>query len=86
MNKRLAKVREDIIKNRERKKELDEHYRVLLRLQRQLEDEEIIATVRANTEKGMDVIETVRLIEQLKKDQEKEHVYYPTESEVILDE
>ena len=69
-NKRLVRVKEDIKKTKKKINEAQEHLKVLLALQRQIENDEIIAVLRAETEKGGDVIETLRKLEAMKRMQE----------------
>ena len=88
MNKRLEKVREDIRKHKERKREIETRLRELLALQHQLEDEEIVAYIRSHTEKGGDVMETLRKVSEMKRELEKEHIVFDDDEvkEVDIDD
>lgn len=88
MNKRLEKVREDIRKHKERKREIETRLRELLALQHQLEDEEIVAYIRSQTEKGGDVMETLRKVSEMKRELEKEHIVFDNDEvkEVDIDD
>ena len=62
MNKRLSTVREKIRKTRRKIKEEEEYLEVLLKEEKQLENKEIIARIRALNGKGGDVMETLDLV------------------------
>lgn len=62
MNKRLATVREKIRKTRRKIEEEEEYLEVLLKEEKQLENKEIIARVRARHGKDGDVLEILDLV------------------------
>ena len=88
MNKKLEKVREDIKKTKARLRELQAHYKELLMIQQRLENEEIVAEIRGRTEKGGDVLETLRLLSSMQKEQERQHILFDDDDakEVEIDE
>ena len=67
MNKKLTKVREDIRKAEARLREDEEYLKTLRIKQRQIEDEEIVAQIRAMQEKGSDVLDVLRTVQDMKK-------------------
>lgn len=66
MNKKIQKVREDIRKAEARLKEDEEYLKTLRARQRQLEDDEIIAQIRSMQDKGSDIMETLRKVQEMK--------------------
>ena len=84
--KRLERVKEDIKKTRKKIKETQEHLKVLLALQRQLENDEIVAVLRAETEKGGDVMETLKKLEALKRAQEDDFKDEDLGKDIEIDE
>lgn len=60
MNRKIAKVREDIRKAEARAREAEEYVKTLRAKERQLEDEEIIARIRAMQGKGTDIMDVLR--------------------------
>lgn len=60
MNKKIEKVREDIRKAEARAREAEEYVKTLRAKERQLEDEEIIARIRAMQGKGADIMDVLR--------------------------
>ena len=67
MNKKLSKVREDIKKAEARLREEEEYLKTLRAKQRQIEDDEIVAQIRAMQEKGSDVLDVLRTVKDLQK-------------------
>ena len=67
MNKKLSKVREDIKKAEARLREEEEYLKTLRAKQRQIEDDEIVAQIRAMQEKGSDVLDVLRAVKDLQK-------------------
>ena len=88
MNKKLEKVREDIKKTKAKIRELEAHYKELLLIQQRLENEEIVAAIRARTDKGGDVLDTLRLFDSMKKEQERQHILFDDDDvkEVSIDD
>jgi hypothetical protein len=60
LNRKIAKVREDIRKAEARAREAEEYVKTLRAKERQLEDEEIIARIRAMQGKGTDIMDVLR--------------------------
>lgn len=60
MNRKIAKVREDIRKAEARAREAEEYVKTLRAKERQLEDEEIITRIRAMQGKGTDIMDVLR--------------------------
>ena len=67
MNKKLTKVREDIRKAEARLREDEEYLKTLRIKQRQIEDDEIVAQIRTMQEKGSDVLDVLRTVQDMKK-------------------
>ena len=78
MKDRISTVREKIRKSEARLREEEEYLKALRARQRQLEDEEIISTIRGMMEKGRDVrdvlsyVQSVQAIDAPEKEKEKE--------------
>ena len=68
MNRKLEKVRTDIRKAEAKLREAEEYLKTLQAKERQLEDEEIVARIRAMQEKGSDVLDLLQTIEVLKRE------------------
>jgi hypothetical protein len=60
LNRKIAKVREDIRKAEARAREAEEYVKTLRAKERQLEDEEIITRIRAMQGKGTDIMDVLR--------------------------
>ena len=78
MKDRISTVREKIRKSEARLREEEEYLKALRARQRQLEDEEIISTIRGMMEKGRDVrdvlsyVQSVQAIDAPEKEKGKE--------------
>ncbi len=88
MKKDWRKVREDIKKAEQKKRETEDHLRSLHRQARQAEDAEIIASIRGMTQKGGDVMETLKNIQEKQRanEQARGPVIKNYESEVEIDD
>ena len=74
MNKKITKIREDIRKAEARLREDEEYLKTLRARQRQLEDEEIVSQIRAMQEKGSDVLDVLRTVQAMKKQNEAAYI------------
>lgn len=88
MKKDWRKVREDIKKTEAKKREAEEQLRVLHQQARQAENEEIVAVIRAMTEKGGDVMQTLKTVQEQQRSFEQARGTFTTnhESEVEIDD
>ena len=68
MSRKLEKVRTDIRKAEAKLREAEEYLKTLQAKERQLEDEEIGARIRAMQEKGSDVLDLLETIQSLKQE------------------
>ncbi len=71
-NKKIMKVREDIRKAEAKAREVDEYIKTLRAKERQLEDDAIIAEIRAMQEKGGDVLDVLHRIKRDEKTQDEQ--------------
>jgi hypothetical protein len=67
LNRKIEKVREDIRKAETRAREAEEYVKTLRAKERQLEDEEIIAQIRAMQGKGADIMDVLRDVQNRKR-------------------
>lgn len=87
MKKDWRKVREDIKKTEQKKREAEEQLRTLHRQAVQAENEEIIAVIRSMTKKGEDVMEKLKTVQQMQSSIEQERGLAANyESEVEIDD
>lgn len=88
MKKDWRKVREDIKKTEAKKREAEEQLRALHQQARQAENEEIVAVIRAMTEKGGDVMQTLKTVQEQQRSFEQARGTLTTnhESEVEIDD
>ena len=64
MKKKLVSVREKIRKNEERIRVMEEELKALRQLERQIEDEEILAMLRQMVGKEGNALDALRLVQQ----------------------
>ena len=87
MRKDWRKVREDIKKTEQKKREAEEQLRTLHRQAVQAENDEIIAVIRSMTKKGEDVMEKLKTVQQMQSSIEPERgIAANYESEVDIDD
>ena len=88
MKKDWRRVREDIKKEEAKKREAEEKLRALHQQVRQAENEEIVAVIRAMTEKGGDVMQTLKTVQEQQRSFEQARGALTTnhESEVEIDD
>ena len=65
MNKKIDKVREDIRKAEAKIREMEEYLKTLRASLRQLEDEEIVKQIRGLKAKDNDILETLRMAQEM---------------------
>ncbi|MCD8122494.1 MAG: DUF4315 family protein [Lachnospiraceae bacterium] len=71
MNKKIDKVREEIRKTEKKIRELEEYLKTQKDKERQLVDEEIVSQIRSMQEKGGDVLEVLRMVQDMKTSAEE---------------
>lgn len=83
----LGKIREDIKKYEEKKREAEEQLRALNAQRIDSENDEIVATIRAMTEKGGDVMQTLHNLTAKVHAQPRPYIPNKSnESEVSIDD
>lgn len=75
MNKKIERVRSDIAKMQKKIREDEEYLKVLRTKERQLENEEIIASVRSMQAKGRDVLEVLNTLQNFNDNVSGEDVF-----------
>lgn len=70
-NKKIERVREDIRKTENKMRELEEFLKTLRLQEKQLEDEEIIKQIRSLNSKNGDVLDVLRMVQNMKSEPEK---------------
>ncbi len=70
MNKKIEKVREEIRKTESKIRELEEYLKTQKDKERQLVDEEIVSQIRAMQEKNGDVLDVLRMVQDMKSSTE----------------
>lgn len=67
-NKKIERVREDIRKTENKIREMEEYLKTLRLQEKQLEDEEIIKQIRSLNGKNGDVLDVLRMVQNMKSE------------------